>query len=409
MASAEQIRHELEAEASPDAASESGSEAAQRDLSDDESYDDDEDGSDNASDHGLKPSPRRRRRATPPPARVRIGDLVEGAFTLDPNCSYYCPHGCGTLNSWGAKTCRKCGLGIVYDEEQRRRRALNPPVAPKEGRSLMLCACCGEVGVGGDQHYLPASHARGPRSAEYFCRFCLETCPRCTKNKVLTSGDGAHLVCEACLDEVLTAAAKPSCGSNTIFIKQIILDQLFRYDLDEFLKTRNVIARYLIDLEAKRQVALRLHFLKGKQGEASFNKSRGRILRLREEYTKYFGGIPTALLGRDQATSLRAYQEDPLELLNLGQDRGVRFPSGAFDDIFSDIHDHLKTEARKGADPLEISKRVADVESAKKVVGFVASNLCGRVLKTPFHVHNLRRGQFPFIKLRWYLRRPVII
>ena len=53
----------------------SDSEASQRVLvdqngSDEESYVYDEDGSDSAGDHELEPSPRRPRRATPPPVSV---------------------------------------------------------------------------------------------------------------------------------------------------------------------------------------------------------------------------------------------------------------------------------------------------------------------------------------------------
>ena len=77
-----------------------------------------------------------------------------------------------------------------------------------------------------------------------------------------------------------------------------------------------------------------------------------------------------------------------MQLLDLGQDSGRRFPSHALDDIFTEIHQHLKMELEAGADPLEISKRLIDVASAEKVVGFVASGVWPGVLRAPFHAHN---------------------
>ena len=318
-------------------------------------------------------------------------ESIRAEITLDPRCSYFCPHECGAHNYLMAKTCRRCGLDIVYDEEQRRRRALNPPVVPKEGVSLMLCACCGEVGVGGDQHYLPASHARGPRSAEYICRFCLEKCARCMKNKVLTSGDGAHLVCKTCKDEALvTKIARVSSpeykrpGRFDTFLKQIIHDQLADADLHNYLSKLNVCPSHLIDKEAKLQVALRVSHRRSKH---FVDAMRRRKLKLPDEHEyKWFRGLPTYLLNK-KLTACK-WAAAPLELLTLGEDCGVRFPSEAFDDIFSDIYEYLKTEARAGADPLQISRRIYEVASAKRVVGIVASGLWRGVLKAPFHAHN---------------------
>jgi len=81
---------------------------------------------------------------------------------------------------------------------------------------------------------------------------------------------------------------------------------------------------------------------------------------------------------------------DALDLLEIGEDTGRRFPSEELLDIFTKIHQYLKEAADAGADPLELSKRIIDVGTAKNVVFCVASGLFmgRRLLEKPFHAHH---------------------
>ncbi len=320
------------------------------------------------------------------PAKARTGVIMAPLPALDPRCSYNCPHGCGALNAYTAETCRQCGRDIKYDNEQRQRRALDPPVALEKRRSLTLCICCGVGHVSGDLAYLPGSDPKGPRSADYVCWDCQKKCPRCMTNEVLASGDGAHIVCARCLDDVLGDDKTATLGNTGLSIMDLVLDDVTLTDsrLVDYLRQSDVRVGYLVDREARRQVALRLFFRRSREGPHLVRDPRIKL----PDNAKFFRGIPGPFLDGSAFGD-----RDPLDLLGIGEDTGRRFPSEELLDIFTKIHQHLKQAADAGADPLEISKRIIDVATAKNVVCAVASGLFmgrrgGRLLEKPFHAHH---------------------